>query len=114
MAQTGTGSAAGDTVVLSAVILGGTCATVWFIGLPPIEKAEISAKVFGIVTIILAQPGVFLAAKTVTQKEIPLRHRLIKGRPSFRFLPAHCQFCYPHGCKGLLPKHREKNAHAAC
>ncbi len=104
MAQTGTGSAAGDTVVLSAVILGGTCATVWFMGLPPIEKAEISAKVFGIETIILAQPGVFLAAKTVTQKEIPLRHRLIKGATIFSIFACALPVLLSTWLQGLVAK----------
>ncbi len=83
MAQTGTGSASGDTLVLGAMILGGTWATVWFMGLPPTEKAVISARVFSIVTLILAQPGVFMAAKIAVQKDIPPRRRFIKGAAIF-------------------------------
>ena len=67
---------AGELLGYLLMIGGGLAFTVWFFNLPPDGKQQFVDRVFGLFTIVLAQPGVFATAKIASNGQLALRKRV--------------------------------------
>jgi hypothetical protein len=69
-ASTGTGSFAGDILMLLLMIIGGTVAAIWFSTLSFDERSLFMHRGLNFCTLVLAQPGVFMAAHIVSNENM--------------------------------------------
>lgn len=67
---------AGEMLGYLLMITGGVVFSVWFFSLPPDSQQQFVDRVLGLFTIVLAQPGVFAAAKIANRSHLPLRKRV--------------------------------------
>lgn len=74
-ARTGTGSLAGDLMVYLVMIGGGVSFMLWVSSLSDVERQLLVDRTLNIVTLVLAQPGVFLSAKIAMKAKMPMAQR---------------------------------------
>lgn len=92
--------APGDTIALMLVAIGIVAVALWLRALPREDQAAILGFTVNLLTLILAQPGVFLTVKIASSK-LPLKKKLVFGVISFAVVA----FAIPVGISAwLLPR----------
>lgn len=87
-----------DILGVLVLISGGLLFSLWFFSLPPEGQKQFVDRVFGLFTLILAQPGVFATAKIASNSQLPLRKRILGSVLVFSFLA----FALPMGVSTWL------------
>lgn len=77
--KTGTGSLAGDILVIGAMIVGGTWLALWFMTSPHDVQSTAISKGLSLTTFLLAQPGLIAGVKLLTSSNIPSPRRYVLG-----------------------------------
>lgn len=72
-----------DLAVLLLLVLGGTAAAVWLSTLTPTELQALVDLTLSGLTLLLAQPGVFLSAKIFSNSKLPWHKRILWGLATF-------------------------------
>ena len=67
---------AGELLGYVLMITAGLAFSAWFFQLSPQGQQEFVDRVFGLLTVVLAQPGVFATAKIASNSQLPLRKRV--------------------------------------
>ena len=67
---------AGELLGYVLIIAAGLAFAVWFFNLPIDSQQQVVDRIFGLATLVLAQPGVFAAAKIATNQRLILRKRI--------------------------------------
>ncbi len=76
----------GDLAALLLLILGGTAVAVWLSTLSPEELQSFVDLTLSGLTLLLAQPGVFLSAKTFSNSKLSWHKRILWGLAAFMVL----------------------------
>ena len=76
----------GDLAALLLMIVGGTALVVWLSTLSQEDRQVLISKTVTIATLVLAQPGVFLAVKFANNDKLPWQKRLSYSLGSFLVL----------------------------
>ena len=77
--KTGTGSLAGDLLLLVGVVIGGTWFALWFMTSPHHVQAIALSKGVSLTTFLLAQPGLIGGVKLMTTSKITSPRRYVLG-----------------------------------
>ncbi len=67
---------AGELLGYVLIIAAGLAFAVWFFNLPIDSQQQVVDHIFGLAALVLAQPGVFAAAKIATNQRLVLRKRI--------------------------------------
>lgn len=81
--KTGTGSDIGDFLVLFFLIAFGTALVVWLMGLPVAERHLIVDRSLNVLTLLLAQPGLYLSVWFATRNKCSWPERVALSLATF-------------------------------
>ena len=73
---TGTGSLVGDLLAYLIMIGGGVAFVLWMTSVSDVERQTLVDRTLSVATFVLAQPGVFLAAKVSANAKLPPARRV--------------------------------------
>lgn len=77
--KTGTGSLAGDILLIGVLVVGGTWLALWFLTSPDDVQGLVLSKGVSLTTFLLAQPGLIGGVKLMTTSEIASPRRYVLG-----------------------------------